>query len=378
MRDKRNDVLSNQLINYSLDLKKGEVLYLEIKGKETIELAKSIIRDATKKGAIPFWFYNDESISRHWIANATKEQMEVQAQMHLQLMQRADAYIGVRGSDNPFDHADIDPEKMQQLQDHFYTPVHFQERVNRTRWVVLRYPNNAMAQLAQTSQEKFSDFYFDVCCADYGKMSKSMDKIVDMMESTDKVRIVAPGTDLSFSIKGIPAIKCDGKLNIPDGEVFTAPIRDSINGTISYNAPSMKDGVVYNNIKFKFKEGKIVEASCDGNTEGLNKILDGDEGARYIGEFALGVNPFVEKPMLDTLFDEKIGGSFHLTPGNCYDTAPNGNKSSLHWDLVSIQTKNHGGGEIWFDDKLVRKDGKFTDEALKQELSKENLRASVD
>ena len=374
MKDKRNEILARQLIEYSLALKPGEILYLEIKGKETLELGKEVIRIATEKGGVPFWFYNDESLLRQWMKKAGDEQFKKQAELHLELMKKADAYIGLRGSDNPFDLADIDDKQIEKYNTHFYKPVHLEERVKRTRWVVLRYPNNAMAQLAQTSQEAFEDFYFDVCCADYEKMSKAQDKLFEIMTATDKVRLVAPGTDLQFSIKGINCVKCDGKRNIPDGEVYTAPVRNSVNGTIKFNTPSLYQGTVFNNIELTFKDGKIVKATADAHVDKLNKVLDTDEGARYIGEFAIGVNPFILHPLKDTLFDEKIAGSFHFTPGQCYDEAYNGNQSAIHWDMVLIQRKDYGGGEIWFDDKLIRKDGVFTDAAMEKAFSKENLK----
>lgn len=373
MKDKRNEILARQLIDYSTELQKGEILYLEIKGKETLELGKEIIRTATQKGAIPFWYYNDESLGRHWIKNASEDQFKKQAELHLELMKRADVYIGLRGSDNPFDLADIPSSQIDKNNTLFYKPVHLEERVKRTRWVVLRYPNNAMAQLAETSQEKFEDFYYQVCCADYAKMSKAQDKLFALMDATDKVRIVSPGTELTFSLKGIGVVKCDGQRNIPDGEVYTAPVRDSVNGTITYNTPSLYQGNLYNNISFTFENGKIVKATCTGDAERLNKILDTDPGARFVGEFAIGVNPFILHPMKDTLFDEKIAGSFHFTPGQCYDEAPNGNDSSIHWDLILIQRSDYGGGEIWFDDKLIRKDGVFTDEQMERSFSAENL-----
>lgn len=374
MKDKRNEILARQLIDYSLELKKGEVLYLEIKGKETLELGKQIIRYATEKGIVPFWFYNDESLIRQWVRSATDAQHKEQAALHLKLMERADAYIGLRGSDNPFDLADIPQKQIDMYNSLFYKPVHLEERVKRTRWVVLRYPNNAMAQLAQTSQESFEDFYFDVCCADYAKMSKAQDGLQSLMKVTDKVRIVSPGTDLNFSIKGIAPIKCDGHRNIPDGEVYTAPVRDSVNGTISFNTPSLYQGVVYNNISLTFEKGKIIKATCAGDNAKLNQILDVDEGARYVGEFAIGVNPFILHPMKDTLFDEKIAGSIHFTPGQCYDEAYNGNQSSIHWDQVLIQRKDYGGGELWFDGKLIRKDGIFTDASMEKSFSQDALR----
>ncbi len=376
MFDKRNELLARQLLDYSTELKAGETIYVEIKGKETLELGKQIVRQATEKGATPFWFYNDESLMRQFVMSATDDQFKRQAELHNELMTRADAYIGLRGSDNPFDMADIPSSQMDKWNSLFYKPVHLEERVKRTRWVVLRYPNNAMAQLAETSQEAFADYYYDVCCADYAKMSKAQDGLLALMEATNKVRIVSPGTDLSFSLKGISCVKCDGQRNIPDGEVYTAPVRDSINGTITYNTPSLYQGIVFTNISFTFENGKIVKATCDGHDKKLNEILDTDEGARYVGEFAIGVNPFILHPMKDTLFDEKIAGSFHFTPGQCYDEAPNGNQSSIHWDLVLIQRDDYGGGEIYFDDKLIRKDGIFTDAKMEKAFSKENLKGS--
>lgn len=375
MKDKRNEVLARQLLEYSVKIQPGEILYLEIKGKETLELGKQIIKIATELGAVPFWYYNDESLIRQWVGGAKDEQFKKQAELHLELMKKADCYIGLRGSDNPFDLADIPQAQIDKQNSLFYKPVHLEERVKRTRWVVLRYPNNAMAQLAETSQEKFEDFYFDVCCADYAKMSKAQDKLKALVEATDKVHIKAPGTDLTFSLKGIPVVKCDGHRNIPDGEVYTAPVKDSVNGTITYNSPSLYQGVVYNDISLTFENGKIIKATCSGDNDKLNKIFDSDPGARYVGEFAIGVNPFILHPMKDTLFDEKIAGSFHFTPGQCYDEAPNGNDSTIHWDLVLIQRPDYGGGEIWFDDKLIRKDGVFTDEEMEKSFSQENLKA---
>lgn len=373
MKDKRNEILAKSLVNYSVGLKAGETIMIEIKGKETLELAKEIIGEVTRIGGIPFWYYNDESLQRQWIIGASEKQFAAFGKLHLKLMKECDAYLGLRGSDNPFDLADVNSRQMQLNQKLFYQPVHLKQRVKKTRWCVLRFPNNAMAQLAETSQEKFEKFYYDVCCLNYAKMSRAMDPLAAIMRKTNKVRIVGPGTDLSFSIKGIPVVKCDGTRNIPDGEVYTAPVRDSINGHLAYNAPSLHDGTTFTGIKFEFKKGKIVNASCDGLTGKLNEILDTDKGARYIGEFSLGVNPYILHPMKDTLFDEKIAGSFHFTPGASYDEAPNGNNSAIHWDLVAIQRKDYGGGEIYFDDKLFRKDGVFVDAKLEQSFSAKAL-----
>lgn len=375
MKDKRNEILAKNLIDYSVRLQPGEILYLESKGVPTLELSKEIIKYATQKGGVPFWYYNDESLTRQFLMNATEEQMKKLADFHLPMMKMASAYLGLRGSENPFDLADIDSKQLEKFQKIFYKPVHLEERVKNTKWCVLRFPNNAMAQLAETSQEKFEDFYYDVCNLNYAKMSKAMDPLVELVDKTDMVQIKGPGTDLTFSIKGIPVVKCDGTRNIPDGEIYTAPVRESVNGTITYNTPSLKDGYVFNDISFEFKDGKIIKATSSSFEDKLNETLDTDENARYIGEFAIGVNPFVLHPMKDTLFDEKIRGSFHLTPGCCYDEAPNGNVSAIHWDLVLIQRQDYGGGEMYFDGKLIRKDGVFTDPELEKAFSEENLKA---
>jgi aminopeptidase len=180
------------------------------------------------------------------------------------------------------------------------------------------------------------------------------------------VRIVGPGTELTFSIKDIGVVGCWGERNIPDGECYSCPVRDSINGTVQYNCETLYRGTVFNNIRLRFSKGKVVEASADSeaNTKKLNEILDADEGARYVGEWSLGFNPHITRPMKDILFDEKIAGSFHLTPGQAYKEADNGNKSQVHWDMVCIQRKDYGGGEIYFDEKLIRKDGLFTTSEL--------------
>ena len=378
MKDKRNTTLARLLVDYSIELKEGEHLYLELKGVSALELGKEIIKRATEVGGVPFWYYNDESLMRPWVRGANDAQFAKAADFQLEMMKRADCYIGVRGSDNPFDLADIDQSQIKKLQSLYYKPVHLEERVKRTRWVVLRYPNNAMAQLAETSREAFEEFYFNVCCLDYARMEKAMEPLQELMQATDKVHLKGPGTDLKFSIKGIDAVTCSGKRNIPDGELFTAPVKDSVNGQITFNTPSLYESKVFQNISLTFKDGKIVGAKAENYNTELNKIFDTDEGARYVGEFSLAFNPFVLHPMKDTLFDEKIKGSLHFTPGQCYDEAYNGNQSSIHWDMVLIQREDYGGGEVYFDDKLIRKDGVFSDPDLEKSLSADSLRPTED
>lgn len=370
MKDPRNSLLAHNLINYSCELKEGEKLLIEVQGVET-PLIKDLIKETYKAKAIPFVTIKDNEYKRELLMGASKEQIEMMAKYEALRMKDMDAYISVRASRNGSELSDVPEEKMNLFNKYFQAPVHSDIRVPNTKWCVLRYPNYSMAQSADMSTEAFEDFYYKVCNLDYSKMSKAMDSLVNLMNKTDKVRLTGPGTDLIFSIKDIPAIKCDGKMNIPDGEVYTAPVKNSINGTLSYNTPSVYNGFSFDNIKFEFKDGKIINATAN-NTERINSILDTDAGARYIGEFAIGVNPYILHPMKDTLFDEKIAGSIHFTPGASYDDAPNGNKSAIHWDLVLIQRSDYGGGEIYFDDVLIRKDGIFVIDELKC-LNPENL-----
>jgi len=361
--DSRINKLSEVLIDYSCSLKKGEKVLISYEGDGCRPLVKQLVKDAYARGAYPYVEIRDSVISREIMLNCQDEQLEFMKEYQMAQMKGIDAFIAIRGGANSAELSDVPAEQVNRYSK-ILRPV-TDYRVSQTKWVVLRYPNPSMAQLANTSQEAFEDFYFDVCTLDYQKMSDAMDPLVELMNRTDKVRLVGPGTDLTFSIKDIPAVKCDGERNIPDGEVYTAPVKDSVNGIISYNTPSEAQGFTYENIVFEIKDGKIVKATAN-NTDRINAYLDTDEGARFFGEFALGVNPYILHPMKDTLFDEKIAGSFHLTPGMAYKEANNGNISAVHWDLVMIQRPEYGGGEIWFDDVLIRKDGKFVLPELSQ------------
>jgi len=362
--------LARNLIRYSCALKKGERILIEAIDIPE-EMVVLLVREAAKAGGIPLVTTKANRVLRELYRSNKVDALKLAGEVERFRMEKMQAYIGARGSKNVTELADVSGDQLKRYQTHWMKPVHMEVRVPDTKWVVLRWPTPSMAQQAKLSTEAFEDFYFNVCNLNYGKMSKAMQPLKKLMERTDKVQIKGPGTNLRFSIKKMSAIVCDGKMNIPDGEIYTAPVRESVNGTIRYNTKSLYMGTEFSDIAFTFKKGKIVKAS--GNpADRLKKILDADEGARYVGEFAFGVNPFVTKPMLDTLFDEKIAGSIHFTPGNSYDDAFNGNRSEVHWDIVLIQTPEWGGGEIWFDGKLIRKDGRFTTRALKP-LNPENL-----
>lgn len=375
MRDPRIEKLAKTLIEYSCKVEPQENVLIEVFGTDAeLALAEALIRATYRAGGRPFIEINSNRVRRALYNGLSPEHIEMIARFDLERMKAMDAYIGLRGGSNANELADVPKDKMDLYMSRYMEVVHIDERVNRTKWVVLRYPTPSMAQSADMSTEAFEDFFFEVCTMDYSHMDKAMTPLKQLMERTDTVRITGPGTDLRFSIKGMPAIKCSGERNIPDGEVYTAPVRNSVNGTIAYNTPSVYNGKTYENITFTFADGKIVEATAN-DSERLNDLLDSDEGARYIGEFSLGVNPYILHPMKDTLFDEKITGSFHFTPGNAYENCDNGNRSAIHWDLVSIQRKDYGGGEIYFDDVLIRKDGLFVIPEL-EPLNPEPLKQS--
>ncbi len=368
--DPRTKALAENLVHYSCRIKKGERVLIDCAGASAYLLVQEIVKAVHRLGAFPYVNLSDASINRTIAMQCSEQHLGFMREYELMQMQGMDAYIAVRASDNVNEMSDVPPDKMQTYQRILHPVIEY--RVANTKWVILRYPNHSMAQLAGTSLEAFEDFYYNVCNLDYAKMSRAMDPLVELMDRTDRVQITGRDTNLSFSIKGIPTIKCDGIMNIPDGEVFTAPVKDSVNGTLRYSSPSLYQGFKYEDVRLEFKDGRIVQAMAN-DSERINRLLDTDEGSRYIGEFAIGVNPYIVKPMLDTLFDEKIMGSFHFTAGNCYDEAPNGNKSSIHWDLVNIQTPEHGGGEIYFDDVLIRKDGLFVVKEL-MSLNPEKLK----
>ncbi len=358
--DPRFIQLAEGLIAFSADLQKGERVLIDAFDIPDA-MVVGLIRAARARGAHPYVQIHRARITRELTLGAEEEQFAPHAEVELARMQKMDAYIALRGSDNIFEASDV-PSARVQLVSRLMKPV-LDHRVGKTKWVVLRWPTPSMAQQAGMSTEAFEDFYFRVCTLDYARMEPGMKALADLMKRTDRVQLKGPGTDLRFSIKGIGAQECGGLRNIPDGEVFSCPVKDSVEGFVQYNAPSIYLGASFDNIRLAFKKGRIVEATSS-NTKRLNEILDSDAGARYIGEFALGFNPHILEPMRDILFDEKIAGSFHFTPGQAYESCGNGNKSQVHWDMVCIQRPEYGGGEVWFDGELIRKDGLFLPKAL--------------
>lgn len=359
MTDPRIDKLADILIGYSTRVQPGEKVLIEAYDLPDPVITALVARVA-RAGGLPFVTVKRNRVLRALYQNATEEQMRLTGEFERLRMEEMDAYIGVRGADNSTEMADVPDERMALYRRLWWNPVHSTTRVPKTKWVVLRWPTPSMAQQAGMSTEAFEDFYFDVCTFDYSRMDALIAPLKALMDKTDRVQLTGPGTDLTFSIKNIPTIPCTGQSNIPDGEIFTAPVKDSVNGTIAFNTPTLYQGTVFEGVTLTFEQGRAVRATSAGGTERtLNQILDSDPGARFVGEFSLGFNPYVLQPMRDILFDEKIAGSFHFTPGQAYEEADNGNRSVVHWDMVMVQRPEFGGGDIVFDDVLVRRDGLF-------------------
>ena len=369
MTDPRYSKLAHLLIHYSASLKKGERVLLDmidVPDEFTVEMMRCV----RAAGAIPLVEVRHSRITREIVRATDQAHATLVRDVEMFRMRKVQAYIAIRGSHNANESSDVASDKMA-LYSKVLRPV-LNYRVNKTRWCVLRWPTPSMAQAAGMSTEAFENFYFDVCTMDYGRMAQAMVPLRDRMSRADRVHITAPGTDLTFSIKGIGAILCEGMRNIPDGEVFSCPLKNSVNGHIQFNTPTLYSGTRFENIRLEFKNGKIIKAT-GSNEKRLNEILDTDAGARYIGEFSLGFNPYIMSPMCDILFDEKIAGSLHFTPGQAYEVADNGNRSAVHWDMVLIQRPEWGGGEVRLDDEVIRKDGVFVPKDL-QPLNPENLK----
>lgn len=369
MTDPRYTKLAKLLVSYSTKLKKGEralVDAIDVPDEFTVELVRAI----RAAGATPLVEVRHSRVTRELLRDTDQAHATLVRDVEMFRMKKVQGYFAIRGSHNANENSDVPSDRMS-MYSKVLRPV-LNYRVNETRWVVLRWPTPSMAQGAGLSTEAFENMYFDVCTMNYPKMAKAMVPLEKRMRTADRVHLKGPGTDLRFSIKNIGAKMCKGDRNIPDGEVFSCPVKNSVNGTIQFNTPTLYSGTKFENVRLEFRDGKVVDASSN-NTKRLNEILDTDAGARYVGEFSLGFNPYILNPMCDILFDEKIAGSLHFTPGQAYEDCDNGNRSAVHWDMVLIQRPEWGGGEVRFDDELIRKDGRFVPKDL-QPLNPENLK----
>lgn len=348
--------LAERIVNYSIHVKPEEKVLVQYSDCDD-EFLECLQKEILKARAYPFFKCINRALHKNELIIGNQKLFELKTKYDEVLYRDMDCIILIGGSNNIYDYANVNT-KIKEIYDKIYTQcIHFDIRIKK-RWVLLRYPSASFAQLAEMGTKEFEQYFFDVCSLDYEKMDKACVALKKLMERSDRVKIVAPGTHLEFSIKGLPAIICSGQCNLPDGEVYTAPVKDSINGEITFNVPAMQGGLKFENIHLTFKNGKVVNFDCNNNKE-FEKILNLDDGSRYVGEFSFGINPYVTKSINDILFDEKMCGSLHMALGCSYDDCNNTNKSVLHWDLILNQTPEYGGGEIWLDGVKVRENGKF-------------------
>lgn len=357
--------LARIIVNYSLNVTEDEKVLITYQSSECNLFVKELIKELTRTGAIPFVNRIEPEINILLKEKTTSKRIDLMKEYQQFELDHFDSFINIKYNENEFDSKNIKENINKEIQEKTYA-IH-NKMVNERKWVLLNYPSLIDSYKAQMTREEYFQYAMDVMTLDYNRMNEDVKPLKELMEKTKKVRITGPNTDLTFSIEKMPIVPCVGKANIPDGEVYTAPIKTSVEGKITYNTTSIHDGEKYENISLEFHKGKIVNASCSekSKNEKLNKIFDLDKGSRYVGEFSFGINPKILKPMGDILFDEKIIGSIHFTPGAAYQDCYNGNDSSLHWDLVLIQRKEYGGGSIYFDDVLIRQDGLFVLDELK-------------
>lgn len=355
MKDKL-DILANKLVNYSLKVKENERVLINTYVNDEYFI-KKIIDYIIKNKGIPFVRLNNNNINTYLLSKTLDNKYKELKKHSENDVDDYDAFIHIRYSLNDYNNKDINNEILKEVA--ITTKDSDYIRINERKWILINYPSPTDAYKAKMSTDSYNEYALDVMVYDYEQMKKDLEPLKELMEKTNMVRIIGVNTDIEFSIKNMPVIPCIGEANLPDGELYTAPVKDSVNGIITYNTPSPYRGNIYNNISLVFKDGKIVSANCNGNKKELNDIFNTDEGAKYVGEFSFGLNPLIKEPMGDILYDEKIIGSIHFTPGQAYKDAYNGNDSGIHWDLVLIQREEYGGGEVYFDHTLIRKDGKF-------------------
>lgn len=369
--DERFRQLAQTLVGHSTKVKKGDLVLLTTTTAIPHDMNRAVIEAVREAGGeLMQPMLLDPRLVATARAASSERSLKAEATGLMAQFLATDVHIILRGARNPFELSGVPAEKAS-LVDQIVNGLTLSERVDHSRWVLTNWPTESFAQLLGRPVNDTEDLYFKAVLADYRAMQRAVQPLAALMRRTKKVRITGPGTDLTFSIEGIPVVPCFGERNIPDGECYTAPVRASMNGVIQYNTLTVtKGGDRFEGVRFEVKGGKIVKATCRaGNQVRMNRLLDTDEGARYFGEFSLGFNTTIEEVVGDTLFDEKVDGTFHLTPGNAYKAAPNGNKSAIHWDIVCDQRPQAGGGCIYFDGKLIRKDGRFIPKAL-QRLNK--------
>ncbi|MBR9691724.1 aminopeptidase [Candidatus Woesearchaeota archaeon] len=354
MTDPRVKRLAEILVNYSIKIKKRSVINLSF-GVDAKELALEVYKLILKKGAYPIVNPSVQGFAYAYYKNASKEQLNRFPKLAMYEAKMADGEIHIGADYNTREFTKIDPKKIALRRK--ITQKISDINIKKNNWVVCKFPTNSLAQDSEMSLEEFEDFVYDACLQDWEKESKKQEKLKRILDKGKRVRITADDTDLSFSIAGRQGIKCSGTRNMPDGEVFIAPVEDSTEGYIKYTYPAMYGGREVGGIYLRFHKGKVVEAKAEKGEGFLKQMIKTDAGAVKLGEFGIGVNYNIKQFIKQILFDEKIGGTVHLALGMAYPEGGGKNKSAIHWDMIKDLRK---GGKLFIDGKLIQKDGQFT------------------
>lgn len=351
--------LAKIITNYSVEVKPGEKVLLRGYGFESYPLIKEVYRECMRAGAIEVNVrFSEEEISRIFFEEANEKQLKYLNKIELEMAKSYDVMVQIVADKNPYEMKDTDMKKIQITQK---ARKPLSDILTKKRWCLFYYPNVASAALAKKSLEDWENFVMDSCLLDWKKEEELQKKFIEIMKKVKKVRITGKETDLEVNIAGQKWLTCCGKFNMPDGEVFTSPVRTGVNGFIRYNVPTNYMSHDFNFVKLTLKDGKVIKEQSD-NDSALKEILSTDKGARYFGEFAFGLNNKIKEGTKQILFDEKMGKSLHMALGRCYEEAPNGNDSSIHWDLIfNFKWSN---AELYFDNKKVFSKGKWTDRKL--------------
>lgn len=351
--DKRWAQLGDLLVNYSMAVKPGEKVMIAFVEVETYPLVHAIYRSCLQAGALPQVQFLSEELNRLVLVHGTPEQIGWVPEIEAYGMEWADVYFGLRGAHNLDVFWDIPAEKLSLLRQAMGKISTL--RWQKTRWCLLRVPNAALAHQAGVDEETITDMFFNACFLDWPVVSQEWRRWADDLTKGDQIRIIGKGTELSFSTEGRTWDVAAGHSNMPDGEIATAPVESTIDGVIYFDFPGVLGGRLVHDIRLRWEQGKLVEATSSTNQDFLRSVLNTDAGASLIGEFAIGTNPEVNYFCKDILIDEKIGGTIHIALGRAYPKVGGTNQSAIHWDIIKDMRQE---GEIYLDDELVFRNGK--------------------
>lgn len=353
----KKDMKVDGVLDYSLELKEKEKVFI-FADLNSYDYCQLIAGEIIKRGAVPYILWNDFELNSRLIESKNTYIFEEMFKVYEKIIDSCDAAIML--DNNIEEYKGIDNIDILNFKNTYYLKV-FKKIMNFERWVYLRYPQQELADLFKVSYDELENLLEEVSNFDYSSLQVNCEKLKALLDSTHKIRVVNDeGTDVTFTKSGIPTAVCCGKWNLPDGEVYTAPEKYSMNGTLHFNIDTFFRSDVYKDIWVEVKDGKIISSSCNLD-EKFRQILDSDEGARYFGEFAFGLNPYIQQNYNDNLFNEKMLKTVHFAIGEPHYNTDNGNRSIMHWDLI-INMSN--GGKIYFDDKLIQENGIFVDGEL--------------